>query len=277
MHETDRYSSVAAARAVRRCRTIAAAAGLVLASTFVMPAVSGCKQPIIPATTLAGVLFDEPASLEALFWVLISTPYVLGTLIATITLRSLGKWTAAGELRMGRCLTYYAALSAAGVHIWLLVSVFFDDHRPDIVFWLLLSLFSAVYLMRCLFKGAPGRLCARWYAAVCCVIWFASWVTSPIYYGLWLSLGAAILLSGAAFAEARIRSRASNGQTLIQLLTIHIRLRDLEERLCMLCGYELTGLVSGRCPECGTAAPGPPVLHRSPNGVYSAQPCVEEN
>ena len=24
------------------------------------------------------------------------------------------------------------------------------------------------------------------------------------------------------------------------------------------CGYNLTGLTSGRCPECGTAAPAPP-------------------
>lgn len=38
---------------------------------------------------------------------------------------------------------------------------------------------------------------------------------------------------------------------------IRAELRELGINLCTKCGYNLTGNVSGRCPECGTAIEGP--------------------
>jgi hypothetical protein len=34
--------------------------------------------------------------------------------------------------------------------------------------------------------------------------------------------------------------------------SLRVRLRSFREYLCIQCGYDLTGSVSGRCPGCGT-------------------------
>jgi hypothetical protein len=39
----------------------------------------------------------------------------------------------------------------------------------------------------------------------------------------------------------------------IYLLRYRKKMRRIEQGLCVRCGYDLTGNVSGACPECGTA------------------------
>ena len=49
---------------------------------------------------------------------------------------------------------------------------------------------------------------------------------------------------------------ASVGSWLVYGWVRWERVPDPENRSCRNCGYDLTGNVSGRCPECGTVIPG---------------------
>lgn len=75
-------------------------------------------------------------------------------------------------------------------------------------------------------------------------------------YGDWMiilgtatlsSLGAAVALLALAFWYHR-RGRRK----------LRAYLAERGCPICLACGYDLTGNISGRCPECGTPTPAPP-------------------
>jgi hypothetical protein len=43
----------------------------------------------------------------------------------------------------------------------------------------------------------------------------------------------------------------------VVLIAFLPRKREVDPNLCVTCGYDLRGNVSGACPECGTLRPAP--------------------
>ena len=71
------------------------------------------------------------------------------------------------------------------------------------------------------------------------------------------------MLGGALATAGAPRLLAIGGAVLLTVWAIHVLYRPPERRrerrehgLCVACGYDLTGNVSGVCPECGEGAGG---------------------
>lgn len=111
---------------------------------------------------------------------------------------------------------------------------------------------APVYFLRSLPFTEASLLGLRWYAAGCCAAWFMClFIHVESYYGLWVSLAAALAIAVATQQEAAIRGGCSWLKAGWRLLWNRLRIDDLEGPRCQHCGYLLIGLSSGRCPECG--------------------------
>ena len=243
---------------LRRWRHLQALGGLMLASAFFMPAVKGCNAPIVPAEEVFSGLSDGLGGIDDWLWsfLVYVAAYLFGLLSCLAVLRHRHQ-PATRKKKPGISIAVLF-----GAVVGLLVVALIAELRSASVFSLGGTLFAILILVSCAFwlrsvhMGPGGLLSLRWYAAVCCIIWFGWWwvhlfTGETIYYGMWVSLAGSVLLAISCVAEASIRCRSSTWATLRKLLTCRLRLFDLDAPHCLNCGYLLIGLTSPRCPECG--------------------------
>ncbi len=259
--------STAQFRRLRRWRALGGFGGLMLFSTFFMPAVKGCGSPVIPAEEalehIEEALDDGFTALDLLellsvFTVFVAV-YLFGLLVLIICLRG-WRFRRASEKNLGvsvavlvGCLSVPLALYFAGILITQGVS--WGRWDAWTVFFVVVTCVSPLYLLRSIRMGTAGLLCLRWYAALCGLAWFGMFLIDAgfggTYYGLWLSMASLILILVSTHGEARIRTRRTGLQTCWNLVRGRLQLHDLDGPRCFGCGYLLIGLPTNRCPECG--------------------------
>jgi hypothetical protein len=146
-----------------------------------------------------------------------------------------------------------ALSSLIGVAIGLV-----KGHGREVEFWFAAAfvVLSWVYWIRGVRGGFFGVLGIRWYASLCCLIWFIPWSLSDIgRFGVRLSLlGSAAIWIG-TLKEAALRTFSGILPTIGRLALCRSPVQEAEGPQCSNCGYSLIGLTSNRCPECGQTFP----------------------
>lgn len=241
-----------------------------LFSAFFMPAVDGCRSPVVPAEFAWEILEELPREdwawstipeLIAAFAMFVAA-YLFGLLVVIICMRgwsfrhsrekNLGISVAilVGFLSIPMALYCGGLLIGKGLPGWGVWNAW-------AIFFVALAVVSPLYFLRSIRMGPAGLLCLRWYAALCGLAWFGALLmdagVKATYYGLWLSMTALILILISTHGEARIRTRRSRKRTFWNLLRGRLQLYDLDGPRCFDCGYLLIGLPLNRCPECGLA------------------------
>ncbi len=246
-------------RRVRAARRLLGIGGAVLASAFFMPAVQGCGDPVIPAEMVWDELDSSPslADLASIFLWFIAA-YLFGLICFIIALRSRG-YRVRTERSLGISMPFIFGAAVLVLGCALLISLIWQSPSWDAFGAILaiITLLSIMYFARSLRMGVGGLLSLRWYASLCCILWFGYWLVvglignETVYYGLWLSLLGSAYILIATFVEARSRSRRMFRETLGKLLSCRLQVFDLGGPRCFECGYLLIGLPTNRCPECG--------------------------
>jgi hypothetical protein len=114
---------------------------------------------------------------------------------------------------------------------------------------------SSFYYVRAIRRGGAAMLALRWYAALCCVLWFGFFFVedfSSVCYGMYLSMAGSLMIVAGLFGEAQALLALGFWDTLKALLTCRMTIYDPARPTCVRCGYLLIGLPEPRCPECGT-------------------------
>lgn len=230
-----------------------------------MPAVRVCSSPLVPAEHAweivgelqgAALTWSTIPELIGAFAVYVAA-YLFGLLVFIICLRG-WRFRHASEKNLGISVAVLVGSLSIPLALYSLAHLIvegFPGWDPWFIFLAVLGIVSPLYFLRSIRMRAAGLLCLRWYAAVCGLAWFSPWLADggfdDTYYGLWLSMGALVLILVSTHAEARIRTRCSRKRTFWNLLRCRLELYDLDGPRCFGCGYLLVGLPSHRCPECG--------------------------
>lgn len=239
-----------------RWRRVQALGGFVLACCFFLPAVEGCRAPVIPAEEVYDAFSEGIESwphLWHLFAVFLAA-YVFGLLVCMIGLCA-GEITRSDPIGIEVSIAVVLGIVVVGLLVVVLV-VFVGDpaivtQSLGFVLTTLVVLFSLRFLHRTARLGAAGLLHLRWYAALCCTAWFMLWLPGKTYYGLWLSIVGSVAILVGATGEAAVRARTTWRPAIRLLLTSRAKLYDDDLPRCEQCGYILIGLTEQRCPECG--------------------------
>jgi len=254
-----------------RWQSLAALAGLVLASTCFLPAIQACGAPLIPIKDFTEAMSDLPRpqpvtemlSSVLFAYCLLLAAYLFGLLEAIGALGRLLNWGVAGSW-MGRVSA--AFLSATAFAILTLVaneiyrhnftsSWFLAGWRDYSIPPLVISICILSHMWRARKLGSRRWICQSFIGSLFCFLWFSFWFVPALVegrsrYGLYLSWGASAVLLLAVIAEAREIARTSWLKT-VGLLIIS-RLPDgFHTGHCPQCDYNLFGLPEPRCPECG--------------------------
>ena len=247
-------------RRVRDARRWLGFGGAVLASAFFMPAVEGCGDPVIPSEMVWSELRSSSLSLEDLgsMFLLFIAAYLFGLICFIIALRS-RSYRVQTERLLGISIPFIFGTVVLLLGCAILIDVIWHSTSWDTFGAILaiITLLSIMYFVRSLRMGVGGLLGLRWYASLCCMLWFGFWVVmgwideETVYYGLWLSLLGSACILAATFVEARSRSGGLFRGTLGKLLCCRLQVFDLDGPRCFGCGYLVIGLPTNRCPECG--------------------------
>jgi hypothetical protein len=229
--------------------------GFILLCTFFLPAVKACNSPHVPASEVRDFLEDgapDVGDWPAIFLLYIAA-YLYGLLTCIVALRRRDRPVAA-EKKAGLSIALLFGAVALIVAVGVIIELIGDPDAVSLggaVFIIAIAI-SCAYWLRSIRMGAGGMLCLRWYAALCCTVWFAGWfMGGDSMYGLWLSLAGSVIIAMGCFQEARLRSRLKAWPCAGRLLIGRLQLFDLGEPRCLRCGYLLYGLTTPRCPECG--------------------------
>jgi hypothetical protein len=253
----------------RKWRVTIAAAGLVLASAFFMPAVPACNSPIVPVEEFKDALTASPVNAEELLVnsCVYVAAYAFGLLMFIAAVARL--------MRRPRSHRMIAMMIAVATTVCCLVSIIYlwpvirdgvlgtPPDLGDLLLAILLCIVIPVLALIHLVFSAPLRanagLCRMFIACVITVVWFGYWLyVCGIngdwgYYGLHLSFGASIVLLVAVVGESRVMTAHTWRRTIWLLLTCRLRARPDWRGRCPACDYLLFGLTEPRCPECGRA------------------------
>ncbi len=266
----------AANRRARKWRLLALLAGLSLASSFFMPAVHGCNAPIIPANELHDALGDAlpfPAGLAEIWdyavehialFLVYGAAYLFGAAAAAVAVI---RW------RRGRRIEkLWDPLALGLLLIFIAIGVIFIVFRemksagwPPGGEWFgfmiiggacVLAPASLIYVVAAFRLKGRITLCLSFVGAIGCMWWFMTWFvpgvsTNDIYYGLYVSTAASVLLLIAVVGEAAVLTGQSWLRTLGQLLICRLAPFHETKGHCPGCDYYLYGLTEQRCPECG--------------------------
>ncbi len=259
----------------RKWRLTIAAAGLVLASAFFMPAVSGCNEPIVPVETFSEFLAATPFDPEGILVgaCMFVAAYLLGLLMAAGAVARL--------LRRSRVHRAIVLAIAAATVLCCLVSIIYlwpgirDEvlGSPASLVGLFVAILlcigvpaiSLIYLVLTARLRECAGLCRMFIACVVAVVWFGYWQIGLVvsgdrgYYGLNLSFAASVVLLVAVVGESRVMAALTWRRTIWLLLTGRLRERPDWRGRCPGCEYLLFGLSEMRCPECGRAFTWPEV------------------
>jgi len=258
-------------RSLKRWRRLSGFAGLVLFSTFFMPAITVCSTPEVPAENFWEALTYGTISMDdlAFAFLVCLAPYLFGLLTFFVMLRS-RSYCKKTEKSLGISVSILLGTAAAIVALGVILDIV--QYGRSWVWgagiFMVIVMFSLAFWLRSLRMGDGGFLCMRWYAAICCLLWlgylfFGGVFSGDTHYGLWLSLISTILILVGTFQEAASRGKKSFRQILWCLLSIRLSQFALDGPRCFECGYLLLGLPHARCPECGT--PFDPAEHGLPN------------
>ncbi len=251
--------------------------GLVLAVSCLFPAIDGCGSPYVPVKEILEEIARTPTSFEDWMFIgWIGFPYLVGLAVCGIVIR----WRSRPQQPiqcMGGSVVWlqiaWTAMVIAGIALALLDESWSIFEDPTVTIHAVVAVCSIVCVAAAHRNPLAGRLCVRWFAGLCCLIWFTGWFVeetasgSSTYYGLWLSMAGSMLIIAGAFQEAKLVSVTTPMETLLGLLTCRLRVVDPEEPRCAACGYLLQGLPTNRCPECGTpfeSGSGDPMKERVP-------------
>lgn len=240
------------ARRARNARRIMVVGGLVLASTFFMPAVTGCNT-VIPAREFWDLFADD--SDFALYdvingYLLFFAAYLLGALVAIWALARLR-----GFSKGARIATVFVGVNLLTIAVLLAGALVesLPDPASDLGEVVVLAIFAATLV--CFGVGFRLKelrgLQHQLLGLVVVMIWFAWFAVGGGLYGLYVSLTSTVLLLLATVLEASAMSGRSMGKTVIGLLLCRLRVVPDEGFRCPGCDYLLYGLAKRRCPECG--------------------------
>ena len=226
--------------------------GLLLATSFFLPALDSCNNPIVPAELAVETISDTTARLDerGVLFLLVIAPYLFGLITVPVTLRRVFD---GGRFERGMGWSEATLLGTTATAALILVSWEFARNGVGTVpaVFGTIALVAGAYLMSALYRGLGGLVCVRWYCSVCCLA-FHTWLMGEgPRYGLFVSLGGAVLIGAGAYAEAKIRCGRGWRVTLGQLACCRLRLLPTGDPRCTKCGYLLIGLTMERCPECG--------------------------
>jgi hypothetical protein len=260
-------SESAPTRRARRWQVLSLLAGLLLTACFFLPAARGCNADVVPADTLFGEIIGPPPAgdlSEAAKWAVQSAAgvgvyfvaYVFGFLLALGAIAGLARWQ-----RTQRAVALGAALLLAYASAILLIS-FVSEVRssgwptrsewPELCLFLIwpVILSGLLILVTARRKQRWQRYCVL--GSITGLVWFGYFfIEVTALYGLYLSLGACLLICVAAVGETAAITGRPYLKTL-GLLLLCWPLRSLESRgHCPKCDYYLYGLTEQRCPECG--------------------------
>lgn len=256
-------------------RRVQALGGFVLACCFFLPAVDGCNSPIIPAEEVLSEFQSGIDSVSELCWMLLHyvAAYLFGLLVCILGIwpvRCCRPGPRAIEVAIVALVSFVSFVVFALV-IFVLVAFILDPPEGFLpigfILFVVMVLFSLVYLCRAFKLRRDGLLHVRWYMALCCLVWFMLWLRGKSYYGLWLSIVGSVAILVGATGEAAIRARTTWRPAIRLLLTSRAKLYDDDLPRCENCGYILIGLTEKRCPECGL----PFEMINPPRGPESAR------
>jgi hypothetical protein len=236
--------------------------GLVLFCTFFMPAVKGCNSPIVPFRDVCDMPSSWGSGLLEWAWVLavLVAPYLFGLLCTIAAIQ--GFAAQSGE----RKRTGWPAIVLFGIALLIVVSAtiievldqisggsFPSIDFVELIFVAIITV-SSFYYVRAIRRGGPAMLALRWYAALCCVLWFGFFFVEDfgsVCYGMYLSMAGSLMIVAGLFGEAQALLALGFRDTLKALLTCRMTIYDPARPTCVQCGYLLIGLPEPRCPECG--------------------------
>ncbi len=234
-------------------------AAFALAAGFFLPIVEGCNSPIYPCQIAYAAFFEADPGLwdERLFFgVAALAPYLLGVLVGAGLVRHRSPATAWRALRDPIA---WLIILAGGALLAIMAAEYLRmppaaglDASTAITF--VLVALSLLFVLRSGANATGGRLCLRWYGALCCIAWFIrlAW-DGGACWGLWWSLGAGVALVLAGTSEAAVAVDDKPHRVIRALILCSIYPMEGDGQRCRKCGYNLFGLSAPRCPECGTA------------------------
>ncbi|UCF33240.1 MAG: hypothetical protein JSV78_12995 [Phycisphaerales bacterium] len=237
--------------------------GLVLFCTFFMPAITVCNSAYVPFQLVCDL--PSPWGSDPLEWawvlVVCVGPYLFGLLCTIAAIRGFAARTGERK-RTGR-----PAIVVFGIVLLYVVSATVIEvldqigggSFPSVDFGELIFVgiivVSSFYYVRAIRRGGPAMLALRWYAALCCVLWFGHFFVvdfSEVCYGMYVSMAGSLMIVAGLFGEAQALLGLGFRDTLKALLTCRMMIYDPARPTCVYCGYLLIGLPEPRCPECGT-------------------------
>jgi hypothetical protein len=248
--------------------------GLVLASTYFMPAIdcSGLDGPKVnPSQEFRHFVRDEAragfstslVALTATRWLghvmVFVVPYAFGALVAVAALlrfsrsdrprrfvtRLLASFYVTSALAVLYCAAFGYELCTGEVRF-----AFDDSNLGRCLYGPLLVI---VYALVMLHYGERGHFGLTFIGSVLCLFWFWKWASrEPLgtAYGLYFSLAASFVVAAAIALELAAAGRAwftALPRLLLGVLPRCIR----DDGGCPACGYQLYGCPGWTCPECG--------------------------
>lgn len=254
----------------RWARRTAVVGGLLLASTFFLPAINCCSSVIVPSEVFWESALDiaggGPSGIadSAVLIVESAAPYAFGLLVALCgavpLFRGFPKrgqpefflpvvaygFVVAAVTALADWLCFFSPSASKQVYSW---SLNLDVWTHWAWIWMTVSV---AHFAGSRLASRAKNLCTLWGASASLLIWFSSLIltTEAVYYGGWLSLAGSVLLFGGLTVEGKLLHRNSLGAAIVALLLGRVSSDRLDDSCCG-CGYLLVGLTSSRCPECG--------------------------
>jgi hypothetical protein len=237
--------------------------GLVLFCTFFMPAITVCNSAYVPYQEVRDM--PSPWGSGLLEWaggfIIFVAPYLFGLLCTIAAIRGYAAQPG-GRTRTGWPAVVVFGIVLVIVLVGTIVEILDNisgGSLPSVEFGDLIFVgiivVSSFYYVRAIRRGGPAMLALRWYAALCCVLWFGLFFVedfSSVCYGMYLSMAGSLMIVAGLFGEAQALLALGFRDTLKALLTCRMTVYDPARPTCVRCGYLLIGLPEPRCPECGT-------------------------
>ena len=161
---------------LRRWRRAQGLGGLMLAVSFFLPAVETCRSPDYPCQLLWECVgdFGNTTIEELLFWpVVLLGPYLFGLLSLLVAVRPIRE---AGDERGGPGSSIVVLLGVCAVLSLIAIVIgVVKGQGADEDLWVatVFVAVSCVYWIRGVRGAFFGVLGIRWYASLCCILWYS--------------------------------------------------------------------------------------------------------
>lgn len=274
-----RESSELRRRRVRRWwAAFSALMGLLMTGTMMLP-MSSCEmvygdggdwiplEQVINFASANNLVWDTAASLQAgsrdlsAIWLMWLAPFGFSLLVVFAAARRFAD-PDSNEMLTSRLLFAYVVLCTAMLWwcSWNVYRidldwqwrVYFDFRHNRLVTNLILPALFLLWIWRGMRLREHAAIFITFWGSILCFIWAVRWLGPSEVPGVGLcghivvSMGLAICTLWEAFYLSSVRGDGGR-------LRVLLAMQPLSVGTCRKCAYDLTGNVSGRCPECGTA------------------------